>query len=65
MELSKTFARIKVTDWLQWIFIKPEKKSAEKLQLAFNLSPLRKKILDNEKHIKEILSKSECESVII
>ncbi len=65
VELSKTFARIKVTDWLQWIFIKPEKKSAEKLQLAFNLSPLRKKMLDNEKHIKEVLSKSECESVII
>ena len=53
-----------VTDWLQWIFVKPEKKSTEKLQLAFNLSPLRRKILENEKHIKQILEKCECETLI-
>jgi hypothetical protein len=65
IELSKIFAKIKVADWLQWVFIKPEKKSTEKLQLAFNLSPLRKKILDNENKIKEILRKSDCESLIL
>ncbi|MEO9032570.1 MAG: hypothetical protein ABI285_04960, partial [Ginsengibacter sp.] len=57
----KSFAIVNVMDWLQWIFVKPKKNSAEKLQLAFNLSPLRKKILDNEKIIKEILAKSEAE----
>ena len=65
IELSKIFAKIKVADWLQWIFIKPEKRSTEKLQLAFNLSPLRKKIIDNENKIKEILRKSDCESLIL
>ena len=56
---------MKVTDWVQWIFINPQKKSSEKLQLAFSLSPLRKKILDNEKNIKELLKTSECESVLM
>ena len=65
VELSKSFSKMKVTDWVQWIFVNPQKKSSEKLQLAFNLSPLRKKILDNEKNIKELLKTSECESLIL
>ena len=65
VQLSKSFLKLKVTDWLQWIFVNPAKNSAEKLQLAFNMSPLRKKILDNEKNIKELLKISECESLVI
>jgi len=65
VELSKSFSKMRVTDWLHWIFVNPEKKSSEKLQLAFSLSPLRKKILDNEKKIKELLKTSECESLIL
>jgi hypothetical protein len=65
VQLSKSFSNIKVKDWLQWIFVNPEKKSSEKLQLAFSLSPLRKKILDNEKSITELLKTSECESLIL
>jgi len=62
--LSKSFTNVKVIDWLQWIFIKPKRKSSEKLQIAFNLSYLRRKILENEKLIKTILHKSECEVLI-
>lgn len=65
VELSKSFSKMKVTDWLQWVFVNHEKKSSEELQLAFSLSPLRKKILDNEKNIKELLKKSDCEVLII
>ena len=65
VELSKSFSKMKVTDWVQWIFINPQKKSSEKLQLAFNLSPLRNKILNNEKNIKELLKTSECESLLM
>ena len=64
IELSKSFANPKVIDWFQWIFVKPEKKSAEKLQLAFNLSPLRRKIMENENDIRQLLSKSDCEILI-
>jgi hypothetical protein len=65
VRLSKSFANTKVIDWLQWIFVKPEKKSIEKLQLAFNLSPLRRKILENEKRIKQMLEKCDCETLIL
>jgi hypothetical protein len=65
VELSKSFSKMKVINWLQWIFVNPEKKSSEKLQLAFSLSPLRKKILKNEKNIKELLKTSECESLVM
>ena len=65
VQLSKSFANVKVIDWLQWVFVKPEKNSSEKLQLAFNLSPLRNKILDNEKNIKELLKKGDCEVLIL
>lgn len=65
VQLSKSFANVNVVGWLKWVFIKPEKKSSEKLQLAFNLSPLRRKILENEKEIKDMLDKSECEVLIL
>ena len=63
--LSKSFANVHAIDWLQWIFIKPEKKSSDKMQIAFNLSPLRRKLLENEKNIKGILKKSECEVLVL
>jgi len=65
VQLSKSFTNVHVTDWLQWMFVKPEKKSKEKLLLAFNLSPLRRKMLENEKQIKQILEKCECETLIL
>ncbi|MEO8765206.1 MAG: DUF58 domain-containing protein [Ginsengibacter sp.] len=60
LQLSKSFSTLTVTDWLQWLFIKPEKNSTEKLQLAFNLSPLRKTITENEKRIRQMLEKCAC-----
>ena len=65
VQLSTSFTNVHVTDWLQWMFVKPEKKSKEKLLLAFNLSPLRRKMLENEKQIKQILEKCECETLIL
>jgi hypothetical protein len=65
VQLSKSFANVNIINWLQWIFVKPEKKGAGKLQLAFNLSPLRKKILENEKQIQQTLEKCDCETLIL
>ena len=65
VQLSKSFANTSVINWLRWIFVKPEKKSTEKLQLSFNLSPLRKKVLENEKQIKQMLEKCDCETLIL
>ena len=65
VQLSKSFENITVMHWLQWLLIKPEKKSTEKLRLAFNLSPLRRKMLENETHIRQILENSDCQTLIL
>lgn len=65
VELSNSFEKTNVTDWVQWLFIKPESKSTDKLKLGFNLSPLKRKMVDNEKRIKQSLEKNNCEILVI
>ena len=65
VQLSKSFDAVRLGDWLNWIFVKPEKNSNEKLQFVFNLSPLRKKMLENERKMQLILNKSECQFILI
>ena len=63
--LSSSLQNTKVKDWLQWIFVKPEKDSDDKLKIVYNFSPLRKTIIENENRIKQLLKKCDCETVII
>ncbi len=65
IKLSNSFEKTNITDWLQWLFIKPESNSPDKLKLAFNLSPLKRILVNNEKKINQLLEKSECEILII
>lgn len=65
VELTNSFEKIKITTWLQWLFIKPEEKSTDKLKLTFNFSPLKRKMVENEKRIKFLLEKSDCEILMI
>ncbi|MDQ6763796.1 MAG: DUF58 domain-containing protein [Bacteroidota bacterium] len=65
VQLTNSFEKIRINTWLQWLFIKPEKNSTDKLKLAFNLSPLKRKVLDNEKRITTLLNKSEYEVLVI
>ena len=64
VELSKTFQSIKVKDWLQWLFVRPSGDSLDKLKLSWNISPLKRKVIENEVRIKKILEKCECEKVM-
>lgn len=64
-KLSNAFSSVKIKDRLQWIFIKPEEDSIDKFRFAWNLSPLRKKIIDNENKIIAMLNKSECEIIVV
>ena len=64
-ELSNAFSGVKIKDWLQWVFVKPEADGIDQLRLAFNLSPFKKRLIENEKQIKALLQKSESETVII
>jgi hypothetical protein len=65
VKLSNALAHTAPADWLLWLFVKPAKKSLEKLRINFALSPLRKKMLENEKVIQQVLSKSDCETITI
>ena len=65
VQLSNAFRGIKIKDWLQWVFIKPEEDGLDKLRLMWNMSPLKRKITENENKIKAILSKSESEVLVV
>ena len=47
------------------MFVKPEDDGLDKLRLAWNLSPLKRKITENENKIKAILNKSESEVLVV
>lgn len=61
---SKAFDGFKITDWFKWVFIKPSPDSLDKLRLAWNVSPVKRKLLENEKAILSLLEKSSCEKIL-
>ena len=65
VQLSNAFKGLKIKDWLQWAFVKPEEDGIDKLRLAWNLSPLKRKIIENENKIMTLLNKSESEILVV
>ena len=65
VQLSNAFGSLKLKDWVHWLFIKPEEDQIERLRLAWNFSPLKRKIAENENGIIELLNKSESEILIV
>ena len=65
VQLSNTFNGLKIKDWLQWIFVKPQDDGINKLRLAWNLSPFKRKIIKNENKIITLLNKSESDILIV
>lgn len=65
VQLSNVFSGVKIKDWVQWIFVKPQEDGIDKLRLGWNLSPLKRKITENENKIKAILNKCESEILIV
>ena len=65
LRLSKAFSRFRVKDWLEYIFVKPGEDNLDKLRLAWNLSPLKSKLIENEKAILEALDRSGCEKNVL
>lgn len=64
-QLSNSIKRMMVNDWIKWMFVKPDKDGLEKLRLTWNLSSLKRNILDNERSIKQLLENSDCEKIIV
>lgn len=65
VQLSNAFKGLKIKDWLQWAFVKPEEDGIDKLRLAWNLSPVKRKITENENKIIALLNKSESEILVV
>ena len=65
VQLSNAFSKIQVKDWLQWVFIKPEEDGLDKFRLLWNISPLKRKITENENKIQALLNKSESEVIVV
>ncbi len=64
-QLSNAFSKVNIKDWMQWLFVNPKKDGLDKLRLTWNLSPLKRKITENENKIKALLSKSESEVIVV
>lgn len=54
--LSESLQTQKALDWLEVVFVQSDKNKISKHKIQWALSPLRNKILDNEKKIKRILN---------
>ncbi len=65
VQLSYAFNTMQVRDWMKWIFVKPSQDSLEKLRFAWNVSPLKRDLIQNEKDIHHILELSECEKLFV
>jgi hypothetical protein len=65
VQLSNAFSKIQIKDWLQWVFVKPEEDGLDRLRLMWNISPLKRKITENESKIKVLLNKSESEILVV
>lgn len=65
INISHSFNTMKVTDWLRWLFVRPNKDSLDKLRLTWNFSLAKRNIIENEKKIRQLLDKSGCEKIIL
>lgn len=65
VKLTETFKNHKMIDWVQWLFVQNAKDDIDVYKRAWALSPLRRRIKDNEKRLEEIVAKYQKEAVVI
>jgi hypothetical protein len=57
IKVTESLKRQNLFDWMQWIFVKNESNDIDAFKRAWALSPLRSKVVQNEKKLAEILQK--------
>jgi hypothetical protein len=57
VQLTNSLHQSGVGDWLQWLFVQNEKDAINEYRRKWNLSFARSKIVNNEKRLKEIITK--------
>lgn len=55
VKLSDCMQENKITEWLKWLFVQENEKDGALFKAAWKLSPLRLKILQNEKELERII----------
>lgn len=65
VRLGRSFAGNRVSDWIRWIFIKSPRRAGERLQMAFNLSPLKIKMTNNENALRTLLERSAVAYLVV
>jgi hypothetical protein len=63
VKLSKIFIA-KPSDWVEWVFIKPSKNNLLHLKPSWNMSPFKRKLIENENKLLSILHQSDCEIIV-
>ena len=56
VKLSECIKKNRVKDWINWVFVEQEEERSLLSQSAWGVSPLRMKILQNEKVLEEMLN---------
>ena len=64
IKLTESLLKPNMFDWVQWLFVQNQKDDIEVYKRAWTFSPLRSKIHQNEKHLKEIIAKYQ-EAVVL
>jgi hypothetical protein len=57
VQLTNSLHHSGAGDWLQWLFVQNEKDTIDEYRRKWNLSFARTKVIQNEKRLKEIISK--------
>jgi len=59
VKLSECMHENKIREWVKWIFVQENETDKGLLKAAWNLSPLRLKILQNEKELEKIIKEQD------
>jgi hypothetical protein len=65
VKLSNSFRKQGVIKWVRWLFLQEEKEADNRNLMQWNLSPAKRKMMQNEKAIGEMLAKSDKKVVVV
>lgn len=64
VKLTDGLRRQNLFDWVQWLFVKNEVNDLDAFKRAWSISPLRSKVLKNEKMLEDVIDKYVGKTVV-
>jgi hypothetical protein len=65
VKLEQNITKPGIFSWLRWIFLQEEKEKEKTSGIRWLLSPMRRKMLQNEKKIETLVKQSEARLIVI